>query len=137
MKKKQTAFNTHLLICFILFPLFLYLSIACFMEKTIVMGVIFALITLITAAVFLTSPLYFVFSEESVEIVYNFGQREKIIWDDVISIKKGGGWIKGNGYPHYAVDYPKPEKQKFFMIGEIAKTIRTRKLLALYYGTKI
>lgn len=133
MKKKQRAFNTHLNICFILFPLFIYLCIVCFIEKSTVPGIIFAVLCLLPVTVFLTSPLFFVFDDESVEIVYNFGLRENIKWSEVRGVTLTGSWLKGGGYPHYEIAYPKVQKQKFFMLGEISKTARTKKLMAFYY----
>ena len=84
------------------------------------------------------SPLYFVFSDEYVEIVYNFGQREIIKWKDIRTISLMGSWIgAGGGSPHYVFAYPRKEKRLFFVVGEIPKTRKTKKLIEKYYKRKI
>ena len=78
MNKKHIAFNTHLILCFFLFVIFLGLSIECATENEIGLSIMFAVFILLPIFVFAISPLYFSFTDEYIEIVYNFGQREKI-----------------------------------------------------------
>ena len=78
------------------------------------------------------------FSDEYVEIVYNFGQRELIKWKDIRNISLMGSWIgAGGGLPHYSIAYPKKGKRLFFVVGEITKSSRTTKLIKEYYKKKI
>ena len=82
--------------------------------------------------------MYIVFSDKHVEIVYNFGQREKIKWCDIRNILLIGSWIeKGYGPPHYVIAYERVEKRLFFVNGEIPKTRKTKKLLKKYYKKEI
>ena len=93
---------------------------------------------MIPVFVFAISPLYFVFSDEYIEIVYNFGQREKIKWNDIRNISLMGSWIgAGGGLPHYVIAYPKKEKRLFFVVGEITKSTKTTKLIKKYYKKRI
>ena len=88
--------------------------------------------------VFAISPLYFSFSDDYVEIVYNYGQRERIKWSDIRSISLMGSWIgAGGGLPHYVIAYPKKEKRLFFVVGEITKSAKTTKLIRKHYKKKI
>ena len=137
MNKKHIAFNTHLIRSFVLFIVFLGLSISCAIEKDTDLSIIFAVFILLPVFVFSISPLYFAFSDECIEIVYNFGQREKIRWNDIRSISLRGSWIGAGGLPRYVIVYPRKEKGLFFVVGEIQKTRKTKKLIEKYYKKKI
>ena len=138
VNKKYIAFNTHLILCFVLFLIFIGLSIDCAMEREIGLSIMFGIFVLLPVFVFSISPLYFSFTDEYVEIVYNFGQREKIRWSDIRNISLMGSWIgAGGGWPHYNIAYPQKEKRLFFVVGEIQKTRKTKKLIEKYYKKKI
>ena len=138
MNKKHIAFNTHLVLCFALFIVFVALSISCAIESDIGLSIMFGIFVLLPIFVFAISPLYFVFSDEYVEIVYNFGQREIIKWKDIRNISLIGSWIgAGGGLPRYSIAYPKKGKRLFFVVGEITKSSRTTKLIKEYYKNKI
>ena len=137
MNKKYIAFNTHLILCFVLFLIFISLSIGCAIESDIGLSIMFGIFVLLPVFVFAISPFYFVFSDECVEIVYNFGQREKIKWSDIRNISLMGSWIGACGLPHYVIAYPKKDKRLFFVVGEIQKTRKTKKFIEKYYKKKI
>ena len=137
MNKKRIAFNTHLILCFVLSIVFLGLSISCAVEKEIGLSIMFAVFILLPVFVFTISPLYFVFSDESIEIIYNFGQREIIRRNDIRNISLMGSWIGAGGLPRYVIAYPRKEKRLFFIVGEINKTRKTKKLIMKYYKNKI
>ncbi len=138
MDKKHIALNKHLIICILLFFVFLGISISCAIENEVGLSIMFAVFLLLPIFVFAISPLYFVFSDEYVEIIYNFGQREIIGWRDIRSISLMGSWIgAGGGLPHYVIAYPRKEKRLFFVVGEIPKTRRTTNLIKKYYNKKI
>ena len=138
VNKKYIAFNTHLILCFVLFLIFISLSIGCAIERDIDLSIMFGIFILLPVFVFAISPFYFVFSDECVEIVYNFGQREKIKWSDIRNISLMGSWIgAGGGLPHYVIAYPKKEKRLFFVVGEIQKTRKTKRFIEKYYKKKI
>lgn len=138
MDKKHIAFNTHLNLCFILFIIFLGFSIDCAIGNDIGLSIMFAIFILLPMFVFAISPLYFTFSDECIEITYNFGQREKIKWCEIRNISLFGSWIGGGGgLPRYVIFYPQKEKSVFFVVGEIPKTRKTKKLIKQYYKNKI
>ena len=138
VNKKYIAFNTHLILCFVLFSIFIGLSIGCAIEGDIGLSIMFGIFVLLPVFVFAISPLYFVFSDEYVEIVYNFGQKEIIKWSDIRNISLMGSWIgAGGGLPHYVIAYPKKDKRLFFVVGEIQKTRKTKKFIEKYYKKKI
>ncbi|MBP3391353.1 MAG: hypothetical protein J6L76_01025 [Clostridia bacterium] len=138
MNKKHIAINTHLILCVVLFIVFLGLSISCAIESDIGLSIMFALFILLPLFVFGISPLYFVFSDECIEIIYNFGQKEIIKWSDIRNISLMGSLIgAGGGLPHYNIAYPQKEKRLFFVVGEIQKTRKTKKLIEKYYKKKI
>ena len=138
VNKKHIALNTHLILCVALFIIFLALSISCAMGNEIGLSIMFGIFVLLPVFVFAISPFYFVFSDECVEIVYNFGQREKIKWSDIRNISLMGSWIgAGGGLPHYVIAYPKKDKRLFFVVGEIQKTRKTKKFIEKYYKKKI
>ena len=134
MNKKQIAVNTHLIFfaAFFLMLLGIFESVARGKETGLSIG--FGLALLAPVVCFCISPLYFVFSDEGVEIVYHFGQREYIKWNEIRDISLMGSWLsRGGGPPHYVITYPRKEKRPFFVAGEISKTGKTKKLLKKYY----
>lgn len=136
--EKHMAFNTHLILYLLAIILFLRLSIYFAIEQEIDLSVFFAIVLLLPIFVFLTSPLYIVFSDMHVEIVYNFGLREKIKWSDIRNILLMGSWVlSGGGPPHYVIAYQRVEKRLFFVNGEIPKTRKTKRLLKKYYKKRI
>ena len=110
---KQFAFNTHLILYLVASIIFLRLSIYFAIEQEIGLSVFFVIVLLLPIFVFLTSPLYIVFSDKHVEIVYNFGQREKIKWCDIRNILLMGSWVLSGGLPHYVITYQRVEKNCF------------------------
>ena len=137
MNKKQVAFNTYLLLPICLFILFATFTILSGLENEFGLCIIFATFGLLSIFIFVISPLYFVFSDEQIEIIYNFKQREQIAWSDIKSICLKGSFIGAGGFPHYVVAYPKKRKGVFFMLGEIHKTRKTKKIISKYYKKKI
>ena len=137
-KKKQIAINTHLVFVVIMFIIFILLAIFSAKDREIWLAVGFAAFTLLPLFVFLISPMYYVFSEKGVKIIYLWGQKEEIEWTFVRSIETEGNWIGGReGFPHYHVAYPQNKKLMFFMSGDISKTRRTKKLIKKYYKKHI
>lgn len=134
MEKKHIAVNTHLMLCVLMFAEFLWLSILCAGEKEIGLSVLFAVFALVPVVVFLLSPLYVTFSVDGIEIVYHFGQKERIKWSEIRSISIKGSCIgKGGGLPNYTIAYPRKEKRPFFVVGAIPKTRKTQNYIEQYY----
>ena len=137
-KQKHYAFNTQLLFVIAFFVVFLVLSICAAIEQEIGLSIGFAVATLLPVFVLLISPLYVVFSDEEIEIVYIMGQREFIKWKNIRYIRLNGVWIsRGGGFPHYEVAYPTDVKRAFFVRGEIPKTRKTKKYIKMYYKKDI
>ena len=137
MNKNKIAFNTHLIPIFILFIIFLGLCVSCIIGNEMFLGVLFGIFALLPVVVFAISPLYFMFSADFVEIVYNFNQREKIKWNEIRGVSLEGSFVGIGGLPHYVIAYPKKEKRLFFVVGEVSKTKKTQKLINTYYKKKI
>ena len=138
MNKRHIAFNTHLILFAILFAVFLGLSISCAIESDVGLSIIFGIFILLSVFVFAISPVYYVFSDEYVKIVYNFGLNEQIKWSEIRNISSMGSWLgKGGGLPHYVIAYPQKEKCPFFVVGEITKTAKTTKFITKHYKKKI
>ena len=137
-KQKHYAFNTHLLFVIAFFIIFLFFSICAAIEYEVGLSIGFAVATLLPIFVFLISPLYIVFSNEEIEIIYILGQREIIKWKNIRCIYLNGSWISGGGgLPHYELAYPTNVKRAFFVRGEIPKTRKTKKYIKMYYKKDI
>lgn len=138
MNKKQIAINTHLIFLAAFFLVILGIFEAVARAKEIGLSIAFGLFLLLPIVLFFISPLYFVFSDECVEIMYHFGLREQIKWRDVKCISRMGSWIsKGGGIPRYEIIYTSKEKRPFFVVGEVSKTRRTKTLIKKYYKKEI
>lgn len=136
--KKQIAINTHLWLPITLFVIFMTISVSCIHEKEIGMAVGFFLATLLPIFVFLISPVYYIFSEENVQIIYLWKQKEEIKWSSIQSIALYGSWInRGGATPHYHIAYPTNKKRVFFINGDISKTRKTKRLIKKYYKKNI
>lgn len=135
-KEIYRAGNPQLLVSGLLTVVALAVAVQFFVEKIYVMGAVLLIIGLLSLFVLLTSPVYMLFSQKELVIVYFFGSKETIQWKEVRQIHKYGGWLfsRGDGFPHYSVVYPKSEKRPFFMVGDIPKTRRVSRLLAEFYG---
>ncbi len=136
--KRHTALNTQLFMPILLFLSFAGICVACAVEKEVGLAVAFGFATLLPVFVFAISPLYVVFDEEAVTVVYNFGQRETVAWKEIRGVSLMGGWFSmGGGPPHYVLSFRRAEKRPFFVVGEIPKTRKTKKFITLYYKGKI
>jgi len=82
--KTHIAFNTHLflplflLICFLSFSIF-----SAVVDHDIELAIGFALFIPFCLFAILISPLYIVFSDEEVKIIYTLGQKEIIKWKNL------------------------------------------------------
>ena len=136
--EKHIAINTQNFIWLFLVLLLAWLSVICFSEGSVIMGIVFALIAGVGVFVLVISSAWYEFTEESVTIVYFLGDRETIPWRSVRSITLFGSWLsKGSGSPHYYIAYGHDDIKKFYVNGEIMKTMRTKKLISIYYHGKI
>ncbi|MBR2860507.1 MAG: hypothetical protein IKB86_01555 [Clostridia bacterium] len=143
MDQKYRAFNTHLIFIGGVSFGFLLAAVIFAIDKDIGIGssVLPAIVSLSFAFWFIISPLYFVFSNEQLEIVYNFGIKERISWDKIMRISLGGSWSRKSytlyELPHYQISYDPKEKLPFFCHGVIPKSDKTTKLIKKYYKKQI
>ena len=136
-RKKEIAINTHLWLPIVYFVIFLLLCISCIDEGAIGMAIGFAAVALLALFIFLISPMYYVFTNKEIVIIYLWGQKEKIKWIDIRNITLFGSWIsRGDATPHYHINYPS-QKRLFFMTGDISKTRKTKRLFKNHYGREI
>ncbi len=135
--KKCIALNTQNFIWAFLLVIFAVISVICFVDGSWIAGTVFLLMSAMPIAVILLSPLYYVFTDEGVTIVYTLGGKEVIAWQEVNTVRYFGSWIaKGSGSPHYYIAHY-GDKPKRYMSSEIAKTMKTKKLMELYCHDKI
>lgn len=131
------AINTHLMLVLLLFLAFAGISVAFARENKIGGAVVSGILTLLPIFAFAVSPLYVVFDGEAVKIVYNFGRSETISWNSIRKISLMGSWLGGGGPPNYVISFPRKEKSVFFVMDQIPKTRRTKRLIKLYYKGEI
>lgn len=132
--EKHIAVNNHIFAyLFAVFVGFLFSSFGMMIEEIvfIVGGIVIFLVFLF---LILISPIYYVFSSESVVICHPFKRRETICWEDIRSINRHGSWFYRTlfGLPHYKIYY-RHEKEVLFLNGEICRSRRTKMLLQKYY----
>ena len=138
MKEKHIALNTQLIPLVVSFFGLLCLAAISAADKDVVFAIVFVLFAGMVAFGCAIMPQYVAFSDECVEIVYLFGQREIIKWSDIRSITAEGSWFaKGGGLPHFVLSFPRKEKKPFFVVGEIPRTRTTKMLIERYYKKKI
>ena len=98
----------------------------------------FAIIALLHLFIFLISPMYYVFSEEKIEIIYLWKQKEEIKWNSIKHITLSGSWISRYAAPpHYHIAYPTNKRRAFFINSDISKTRKTKRLIEKYYKKNI
>ena len=141
-KERKIVFNTHLIIIFALFLIFISLAIFFLIgseDGDIALSI--AGFVLASAPIFgmVISPVIYIFEDDKLTIVYCLGMREVIAWKDIRSVRKMGGWFggKGRGFPVYEVVYPKHNKTPFFVEGYIVSNRKTAKVLKEYYKKNI
>ena len=136
-RKKEIAINTHLWLPIMGFVVSLLLCILYIGEGAVGGAIVSAIFVLISLFVFLTTPMYYVFTNKEIEIVYLWGQKEEIRWIYINNITLFGGWLtRGDAAPHYHINYP-AQKRLFFMTGDISKTRKTKRLFKNHYGREI
>lgn len=135
--ERMKVFNTHQIFYGISFIGALILFVGGISTDEILAIIIFAVLSLMMLFLILISPLHYMFCDESVEIVYNFGRREIIKWRSVKSISLVGKWIGSGHLPYYEIAYGKESKRPFYMRSEISKTRKTTKLIKKYYKKDI
>ncbi|MBQ2964811.1 MAG: hypothetical protein IJE14_09130 [Clostridia bacterium] len=110
----------------------------CFFRLDTAWGVLGVAATVVQAVLILISPIYYVFTADSLTIKYFFGLEENIPWNKVISIRERHNfhykryvWLKS-----YKIDYRTVDKTPSFMDGTISKNKQITKLLKEYCPKK-
>jgi len=138
MRMKNVVINIYLVLSVILFFVLLGIAVLCAIENEIGLCIGFSLFLAVPVIAFVFSPLYFVFSDDCVEIVYHFDVKEQIRWKDIQRVTLMGSWFgKFNSPPHYVIAYYRKGKVPFFVAGRIPKTRKTKKLIKQYYKRQI
>ncbi len=136
--KKHIAVNTQLISLVIIFFMFALVSLVAALENKIVVAIVCGIMALFIVYCFMISPMYVVFDDNGVKIVYNFGQHLNIAWCEVRSISLVGSvFVKSDGLPRYVIFFPQTEKKPFFVAPEIPKTFKTKRLIKRYYKKDI
>lgn len=138
-KEKYIALNYHTLA--FLFAVFVGFLFSWFgyeiEEKFFAVGGI--VIALIFAFLLVVSPTHYVFTNEKLVIFYPFiKRREIILWEDVTGVMSFGSWFYKTifGLPYFKIYY-RHEKDFIFLIGQICRSRRTKRLLQKYYKGNI
>ena len=140
MNKKKIAVNTNLMLYLAFFFISICIGIVNPLKNEIVNYIIIAFLSLVIIFLLVIFPLYYVFSDECVEIIYTFGIKEKIKWkeiDVIIVWNWSVGSLRVPDPPNYMIVYPKKKKLPFFAMGYIAKNRRTTTLIKKYYKKEI
>ncbi len=136
-EKKYIAVNFRLLLWMFVLLVFLGLTVVTAREQEWGLALGFGVFSLVALFGIVISPLYVVFTQSAVTIVYLLGTREQILWKDVKKIYSQGSWFSRGAPPAYKLVYASREKLPFLMEGEIPKTIRTRALLKKFWKREI
>ena len=131
--KKHLAFNSHYIAFIPGMIIFLILGILCTIERDVWLAIAFYVVALFSAFCICVSPIYYIFTEKSVTIIYCFGISETINWSDIRSISKWGSWWFSRHLPFYQLSFPQIKKRPFFVNGEISYSKRTKKYIKKFY----
>lgn len=128
------AYNTHLLSMLFMLLCFLFFAVMGFVLEEVVPAIIFLCLCPLPIFCFLISPLYVIFTEQEITIVYFWGIKERIAWRQIRHIEERGSWFhKHSCLPEYHIAYPKAEKYPFFADGSIPKTRKIKKMMERFY----
>ena len=102
------------------------------------LGVLCATLTVIQFFYIFISPIYYVFTDDSLTIKYFFGVEENIPWRKVNSIREHHSFHHKRYafFKSYKIDYRSEEKQHFLMDGTISKNKQITQLLKEYCPKK-
>jgi len=137
-KDRQFALNTQnffllAVFCLLLFPIVGFASLG-----EVAGAAVFGFFALLPPLAFAFCPLYYLFDEKAVTVVYLWGQRETIEWRRIERIALVGSWVPRYSVPpRYVPVYTRTGKRPFFVNGEIVKTPKTTRLLRQYYKGNI
>ena len=102
------------------------------------LGVLGVAVTVVQAVLILISPIYYVFTADSLRIKYFFGLEENIPWRNVNSIREHHSFhYKRYAFlKSYKIDYRSQEKQHFLKDGTVSKNKQITQLLKEYCPKK-
>ncbi len=137
MKNKKYAFNTYFILSAFINAVFVYLTVMTAIEKDCLLFGISLGLAVVIFLVNLIQPLLVIFTPDEIRIIYAIGVKEIIPISKIRSIySQGKAFARRAGPPVYVVRYPHEQKH-FFVVGEIPRTFRTKKLLKQYCGKKL
>lgn len=129
---RKRIFNGYLIGAFALLAVFAGIAIPLTLEKLWVLSVLSWIFAAFCLFGILISPLYTVFTEEDITIVYCLGQKERIRWKEIRFINRRGS-LAAKSQPRYEIAYPHEDKRPFFVCGEIPKTRKVKKIIETYW----
>ena len=137
-KEKHVVFNTQILYEALVLCVILCGCIVTFLIEEYIFAIVFLIYCILSVLWILFAPIYVVFTEQSVTVVYLWGIKERIDWRDIHDISESGRWFsKYDPLPKYHVAYPKKEKYPFFVNGSIPKIKKTKRLIGSFYNGEI
>ena len=132
---RKRVFNGYLFGALALLAIFGGIAVLLTLEKLWVLAVLAWLFAAYCLFSILISPLYTVFTEEDITIVYVLGQKERIRWKEIRFIHSRGS-LAAKTQPRYEIAYPHEDKRPFFVSGEIPKTRKIKKIIeSRWHGT--
>ena len=135
MTKIHKAFNTNLIFSVGLFFLFVFGTIISWIRDEFISMAGLLVLNLVWLFEIATTPLYTVFTEESIVIVYVIGYKETIIWNNIKTINLECGLL--SRVPDYVISYEAKKSKPFFASGKIPKSKKTQELFGKYWKRKI
>ncbi len=135
--KKHFALNSHYIVIIPFFIIMILFGTACAMENDIWLATAFYIFSLVPIFCLCISPIYYIFTDKSVIIIYCFGIKEIINWSDIRIASKHGSWWFDRSMPAYRLAYPQIKKRLFFVNGEISYSRKTAKYIKQFYKKKI
>ena len=135
--KKYIAFNSHYVAIIPFFIVMISFAIYCTIDNDIWLATAFYIFSLIPIFCLCISPIYYIFTDKSITIIYCFGINDTIKWPDIKCVSKHGSWWFDRSMPVYRLSYPQIEKRPFFVNGEISYSRKTTKYIKQFYKKKI
>ncbi len=139
IKSKEIIFNYYqifYLFCFLCGVGVILLDI-CIIKEIALFFVFGLFLSVLYLFLILINPLYYIFDEEKISIIYSCGIKEVIIYKDIKSILERYRLFRVccPGYKYFEIYYP--HKEKIPLKGEVCKTKKVERLLKYYTNLEI
>ena len=135
---ENKIFNRRILLFFLAFLLFIYISIDFFSSGDRKLGITFLVISWFVLLVLILSPIYFVFTKKEIKVVWLILQTKVITYNEIKSIveKRWGETYKD--FPKYEVLYlTKYKGRSITKQLDIPRNKKTKTMMEKYVKHKI